>query len=344
MKRIVLCCDGTWNRADQESAGKPCPTNVIKIAYRLCKRADDIEQIIYYDQGVGTGDLEDKLLGGATGAGLEQNIHDAYIFLMANYESGDEIYIFGFSRGAFTARSISGMIHKCGIIRREFVEQYLAAETLYHDANVKAGDPAGKQFRTDFSLDGAKDTPVQMIGVWDTVGALGIPLRGLRAHNREEFQFLDTELNPAVKFAFHALAIDEHRGPFEPTLWATSDPGQTVRQVWFPGVHSDVGGGYKESDLSDITLEWMIQCATEAGLAFDKAVTDKHLLHPKADGTMHESMTLFYRVEGKHERPIGALPTESVHPSAAERWDKVPGYRPNNLRDYFKRIGDPRGT
>src|SRR5256885_6520626 len=114
MKRIVLCCDGTWNRADQAVAGKPCPTNVIKIAYRLCKRdPDGIEQIIYYDQGVGTGDAEDKLLGGATGAGLEQNIHDSYIFLMANYEPGDEIYIFGFSRGAFTARSIGGVILQC---------------------------------------------------------------------------------------------------------------------------------------------------------------------------------------------------------------------------------------
>jgi uncharacterized protein (DUF2235 family) len=346
MKRIVLCCDGTWNRADQEDAGKPCPTNVIKIAYRLCKRAPDgTEQIIYYDQGVGTGDLEDKLLGGGTGAGLEQNIHDAYIFLMANYEPGDELYILGFSRGAFTARSIGGMIHKCGIIKREFVEQYLAAEKMYHDANVKADSPAAQKFRADYSVDGGNDTPVQMIGVWDTVGALGIPLRGLRAHNREEFQFLDTDLNPAVNFAFHALAIDEHRGPFEPTLWNTPPAGtQKVQQVWFPGVHSDVGGGYKESDLSDSPLQWMIERATEAGLVFDEAVMKIHGVNPKPDGKIHDSMTLLYRVEGKHERPIGGDSTQSVHPSALERWDKVPDYRPNNLRDYFKRIGDPRAN
>jgi uncharacterized protein (DUF2235 family) len=346
MKRIVLCCDGTWNRADQETAGKPCPTNVIKIAYRLCKRAPDgTEQIIYYDQGVGTGDVEDKLLGGATGAGLEQNIHDAYIFLMANYEPGDEIYIFGFSRGAFTARSIGGMIHKCGIIAREHVEQYLVAEKLYHDGMTKADDQAAQDFRRDYSIDGAQPTPVQMVGVWDTVGALGIPLRGLRAHNKEEFQFLDTDLNPAVKFAFHALAIDEHRGPFEPTLWNSDPaPGQTVEQVWFPGVHSDVGGGYKEADLSDITLKWMIECATRAGLAFDAGVMAKHAIAPKPEGTIHDSMTLVYRIEGKNERPICTLPTEKVHPGAIERWDKVPGYRPNNLRDYFKRIGDPRAN
>jgi len=346
MKRIVLCCDGTWNRADQAVAGKPCPTNVIKIAYRLCKRAPDgTEQIIYYDQGVGTGDMEDKLLGGATGAGLEQNIHDAYIFLMANYEPGDEIYIFGFSRGAFTARSIGGMIHKCGVIAREHVEQYLVAETLYHDGMVKADDEAAKKFRSQFTIDGDNPTPVKMIGVWDTVGALGIPLRGLRAHNKEEFQFLDTDLNPAVKFAFHALAIDEHREPFVPTLWDSDPaPGQTVEQVWFPGVHSDVGGGYNEIDLSDSPLQWMIECATRAGLAFDKAVMDKHGLHPKPEGKIHDSMTLVYRLDGKYERPIGTLKTEAVHPSAIARWEKVADYRPNNLRDYFKRTGNPHAN
>jgi len=236
------------------------------------------------------------------------------------------------------------MIHKCGIIKRECVEQYLAAEKMYHDANVKAGDAAAQKFRADFSVDGANDTPVQMVGVWDTVGALGIPLRGLRAINREEFQFLDTDLNPAVKYAFHALAIDEHRSPFEPTLWNTTPAaGQTVRQVWFPGVHSDVGGGYKESDLSDGSLQWMIERAKEAGLVFDEAVMAKHGINPLPEGTIHDSMTLVYRVEGKYERPIGGDATQSVHPSALTRWDKVPDYRPNNLREYFKRTCDPRG-
>lgn len=343
MKRIVLCCDGTWNRADQQVDGKPCPTNVVKIAYRLCKRdANGIEQLIYYDQGVGTGVLEDRILGGATGAGLEQNIHDALIFLLANYEKGDEIYIIGFSRGAFTARSIGGMIHKCGIIRREFVEQYIAAETMYHDAAIGAESPTARQFRAQYSVDGERDTPIQMIGVWDTVGALGIPLRGLRASNKKQFEFLDTNLNPAVKFAFHALAIDEHRNPFEPTLWTSPPaPGQTVRQVWFPGVHSDIGGGYKEVDLSDGSLKWMMECATEAGLCFDPEVTGRHPLHPKAEGTIHDSMTIVYRLSGTLERPIGTSGTESIHPSAIDRWKKVPGYRPTNLAAYFKRVGGP---
>src|SRR5688572_14428618 len=119
MKRLVICCDGTWNSADRESEGVPCVTNVVKVAYRIAKRDGDIPQVIFYDQGVGTGNLIDKVTGGASGDGLEENIHDAYRFLIANFEPGDELYIFGFSRGAFTARSISGMIRKCGIPSRE---------------------------------------------------------------------------------------------------------------------------------------------------------------------------------------------------------------------------------
>ena len=344
MKRLILCCDGTWNRADQENKGKPCPTNVIKIAYRLCKHATDgTQQLIYYDQGVGTGDWLDKIEGGATGAGLEDNIHDAYIFLLANYEVGDEIYLIGFSRGAFTARSIGGMIRKCGILKREFVQEYPNAEKMYHDANVHPNDQQAVDFRGNFGLE--NDTPIQMVGVWDTVGALGIPLRGLRAHNRKEFEFHDTELSGTVKFAFHALAVDEHRTPFQPSVWDYKPkPGQTVEQVWFAGVHSDVGGGYDDPSLSDIALGWMIDRAKTAGLEFDAGVMNAHQLHPNPAGKQHDSMTLFYRVEGVLERPIGVNdPTQSLHPSVIARWDANADYRPKNVRDYFLRIGDPRG-
>jgi uncharacterized protein (DUF2235 family) len=347
MKRLILCCDGTWNRADQESNGKLCPTNVIKIAYRLCKQgATGTQQIIYYDQGVGTGpDLLDKIEGGVGGLGLEENIHDSYIFLLANYEPGDEIYLFGFSRGAFTARSIGGMIRKCGILSREFVEQYPAAEKLYHDAAVHPDDPKAVDFRTKFSLTKNEGIPIQMIGVWDTVGALGIPLRGLRAHNRKEFEFHDTQLSGIVKYAFQALAVDEHRVPFEPSVWAYKPkPPQVVEQVWFPGVHSDVGGGYGDTFLSDIALGWMIDRAKSAGLEFDDGVMKSHPTHPTPTGKMHDSMTVFYRLEGKLERPIGIDdPTQALHPSVRERWDADPNYRPKNVRDYFVRTGDPRG-
>ena len=338
MKRLILCCDGTWNRADTEVKGKPCPTNVIKIAYRLCKHASDgTQQLIYYDQGVGTGDRLDRIEGGATGAGLEDNIHDAYIFLLANYEVGDEIYLIGFSRGAFTARSIGGMIRKCGILKREFVQEYLPAEKLYHDANVRPDDQQAVDFRGQYCLEA--DTPVQMVGVWDTVGALGIPLRGLRAHNRKEFEFHDTELSGTVKFAFHALAVDEHRTPFAPTLWDYKPkPGQTVEQVWFPGVHSDVGGGYDDPSLSDIALEWMIDRAKTAGLEFDQGVMNAHKLNPNPAGPMHDSMTMLYRIEGVLERPIGVNdPMQSLHPSVMARWEADPKYRPKNVQEYLAR-------
>lgn len=349
MKRLVVCCDGTWNRADQENDGRPCPTNVIKIAYRLCKRdPKGVEQLVYYDQGVGTGVFEDRVLGGATGAGLEENIHDAYIFLLANYEEGDEIYLIGFSRGAFTARSIGGMIRKCGIVKRECVEQYLRAIPLYHDANIGPDHKDAVSFRQQYSI--VDPVPIKMVAVWDTVGALGIPLRGLRAANKEQFQFHDTQLSGTVKWAFHAMAIDEHRTPFEPTLWdAKPKEGQTVEQVWFAGVHSDVGGGYAEevrdshdgTDLSDIALDWMINRATKAGLAFEDAVIKTHDLHPNAAGKIHDSMNTFYRLSGVLQRPIApdTDATQSIHPSVIERWNKVPGYRPKNLNDYFQRIG-----
>ncbi|MDF3010573.1 MAG: hypothetical protein K0S03_1369, partial [Burkholderiales bacterium] len=221
MKRLILCCDGTWNSADQERNGTPCPTNVVKLGYRVAKRDGDIPQLIYYDQGVGTGNTLDRASGGAFGDGLEENIHDAYRFLVANYEPGDELYLFGFSRGAFTVRSIGGMIRKCGILERPM------------------------QFRKSCSLIHEEPIPIRMIGVWDTVGSLGIPLRGLRWLTRREHQFHDTELSGSVQVACHALAIDERRAPFAPTLWDYKPkPGQQVEQVWFCGAHSDVGGGY----------------------------------------------------------------------------------------------------
>jgi uncharacterized protein (DUF2235 family) len=337
---------------------------VIKIAYRLAKRdpvRPDVEQIIFYNQGVGTGNWADKITGGATGAGLEDNIHDAYIFLVANYEPEDEIYLIGFSRGAFTARSIGGMIRKCGILKRECVREYRHAEDLYHDADTHPDDKTAVDFRASNAIRGAGFVPIQMVGVWDTVGALGIPLRGLRATNKKKFQFLDTELSGTVKFAFHALAVDEHRAPFEPTLWKYKPkPDQVVEQRWFVGVHSDVGGGYgvprdhPPDSLSDIALEWMMASARRAGLAFDSAVTEAYPTHPVATATKHDSMTLLYRLQPALERPIGLTneegkppvpdPTQLLDASVGARWDKDPKYRPKNVRDYFLRTGDPRGS
>ncbi len=341
MAAIVLCCDGTWNSADQAEVNEePCVTNVLKIACRLKKHSrDGSPQIVYYDQGVGTGNLMDRIGGGAFGKGLEANIHDVYRFLIANYEPGDAIYIFGFSRGAYTARSIAGMIRRCGILRRDQVRKYPQAKYVYRTAR-KSSDPEAVQFRKDTAIE--PDTPIRCVGVWDTVGALGIPLRAFGSKNKKDFEFLDTSLSSAIRFAFHALAVDELRKPFEPTLWDTAPaPGQTVQQAWFAGVHSDVGGGYPETGLSDHALLWMIESAKTAGLEFDDDVLkalgthENHKQMPE-----HDSRKGVYNLQPALHRPVGATPykTEYFHRSLLERWRDLPAYRPKSLQPHEARI------
>lgn len=357
MKRILLLCDGTWNRADREHGGEPCPTNVVRSGYLIAKAAAEAPQVICYDQGVGTGNTLDKLTGGAFGDGLEENIHDAYRFLVANYEPGDELYLMGFSRGAFTARSIAGMIRKCGILRRSAVKEYNAARALYR-SDEHPDDEGPTLFRKTHSIAGDQTIPIRFIGVWDTVGALGIPLRGLRGLTRRAYQFHDTELSGSVEHGYHAIAIDETRSSFEPTLWTyVPKPGQVVEQVWFTGSHSDVGGGYGQRGLSDVPLQWMLEKARDVGLALDTEALGAYPLTPDPVGQLHDSRTLLFRLTPAHHRPIGIVggnpdrgtpgsgapdPTQSVHPSVLERWDRDPSYRPPQLRAYLRRTGNPR--
>ncbi len=356
MKRIVICCDGTWNRADQEENGTPCPTNVVKLAYRIAKRDEHGNpQIVYYGQGVGTGNTLDRVTGGAFGHGLEDNILDAYRFLIANYESGDQLYLFGFSRGAFTARSLAGMIRNCGILRRDAIAQYRAAVSLYRSRMDRPDDTRSTEFKEKFSICGNEGIPIHFMGVWDTVGSLGIPLRGLRSLTLSRYQFHDTELSGRVHNAYHALAIDEFRTPFEPTLWARKPkPGQTVEQVWFAGAHSDVGGGYAQPGLSDISLGWMLDRAAEHGLRIDPQVVAGLPLAPDHRRGPHISKKGFYRLTRDFNRRIGVAfdtrgetteridSTQSVHHSVLKRWDEDATYRPEPLRRYLERVGDPR--
>ena len=347
MKRLVLCCDGTWNKPDQEEGGRPVPTNVVRLAYRVAKQDGDVPQVVYYDLGVGTGNLLDRIAGGAFGDGLEDNIHDAYRFLIANYELGDEIFLFGFSRGAFTARSIGGMIRKCGILRRGAVDKYRNAKALYH-SGIHPNDKEAVDFRKAYSISPDDRIKIKFIGVWDTVGSLGIPKDG---GVPLELRFHDTELSGIVEKACHALAIDEHRAPFQPTLWDHKPKdGQTVEQVWFCGVHSDVGGGYPEDDASLITLQWMLDKAKSAGLGLDgEALAAFPIVAPNPLGKLHDSMNLYYKFLGSVDRPIGLTkdeqpdPTQSVHETVRRRWDMDESYRPPQLIEYFRRTNDPRG-
>jgi uncharacterized protein (DUF2235 family) len=344
MKRLVLCCDGTWNTADQQHNGSPCPTNVVKLAFRVAKHdAAGVPQVIFYDQGVGTGNYADRLTGGAFGDGLEDNIHDAYRFLIANYEPGDELWLFGFSRGAFTARSIAGMIRKCGILSRTSVGQYVAAKQLYHAAEVHPDDERAVRFRADHSCCGTDPIRIRFVGVWDTVGALGIPLAGLRGLTLRDVDFHDTELSGTVELAYHALAVDERRKPFIPSLFLEKPkPNQIVEQTWFPGVHSDVGGGYPESALSDISLAWMLGKAEAAGLAMDLEAERTHPLAPDPLGKQHDSRTGLYKLAPGTDRPIDTSGTQRVHESVLARWDADRSYRPANVRAWLLREADPR--
>ena len=329
MKRLVVCCDGTWNRPDQKH-----PTNVVKMSRAIApKGADGTPQVVFYDRGVGTGNLLDRLTGGAFGTGLERNVEDAYRFLMHNYEDDDQIFLFGFSRGAYTARSAAGLIRKCGLLRKADADQFRQAYDFYRrrDATPDAADVA--RFRERYS----REIDIHFIGVWDTVGARGIPLRGVRWLRRDRYQFHNMRLSRRVKNAFHAVAIDERRGPFTPSLWeAVRKEGQRVEQAWFTGVHSDIGGGYREGGLADIAFTWMKEKAEQCGLGLDEDYVND-FVKPNPIDVLHNSMTGFYRITPGRTRQIGQNANEAAHACAVLRFkgDRQ-AYDPTNLREYLE--------
>jgi len=342
MKRLILCCDGTWNTVEQERNGRPCPTNVVKLAYRISKRAPDgTPQVVYYSQGVGTGNLVDRITGGAFGEGLTTNLHEAYLFLVGNYEQGDEIYLFGFSRGAFTARSIGGMIRKCGILDRSHVDRYVEALALYQDTDVHPNDAKAVQFRAETSVGADTPIPIKCIGVWDTVGALGIPWTALSPISHKRFAFHDTELSGQVENGFHALAIDEQRAPFAPTLWdEKAKEGQRIVQTWFIGAHGDVGGGYVNSSLSDISLRWMIEHVEPLGLALMHSTEYRAAVGLRDDplGPLHNSRKGFYLLTKKIDRAVKIGGTQAIHPTVIDRWKNDKTYRPSNLQQIMPQL------
>lgn len=339
MKRIVSCSDGTWNKPAVKSGGRYVRTNVQKLFEAIAnKDVKGIYQTKYYDEGIGAeGTALSKILDGATGRGIDENILDVYKFIIWNYEPGDEIYLFGFSRGAYTARSVAGLLRSCGIIKENNLELIDEAYRIYRMRGSDKAHPDGSlatEFRNKNSYD---DFTIKFIGVWDTVGSLGIPIRFFQ-FNKRKYQFHDTTLSSIVEHAYHALAIDERRSNFAPTLWQQSDKvkngerTQVLEQVWFPGVHSNVGGGYPDEGLSDIALQWMVEKAQNAELAFKKEYLEGNLkCSPK--GILVNSNTFPFNIVPPYVRPVcktqGA--NETVHPSAYERIKAISLYRPKNL-------------
>lgn len=345
-KRIVLCFDGTWNTPDQGAKdGHPgCPTNVFKFYESVLETGTDgVVQLRHYDDGVGTADNKgfirdwfDKVLGGAFGLGIDQKITDGYEFLAANYEDGDEVYILGFSRGAYTARSLVGLIRNAGLLPPDKVAMTDLAYKLYRTRDDGADGKTATAFREHT---GSRLIPIQFLGVWDTVGALGIPVGIAKDFNEEHYGFHDTELNWWVKNGYQALAIDEHRKTFAASLWDTKPKEeQTVEQRWFVGCHSNVGGGYPDFTLSDIALKWMQEKAMACGLHLDPLaippVTTANSL-----GTIVDSYAQFLDGAGellgeRYYRPVCVLPysRENLHASVPVRAeDATAVYTPPNI-------------
>jgi uncharacterized protein (DUF2235 family) len=334
--RHVLLFDGTWNDPQDR-------TNVYKLARSLPDCDDDIDQRFFYNAGVGT-DRFGKLAGGVTGYGLSDNMLEGYDWLARRYCEGDEIYVFGFSRGAYTARSFVGLVRKCGLLHIVTPGLLELAENLYRDKDKDPDGPECRQFRASYS----REVRIRMIGVWDTVGALGVP--GTTLTHRGYFSWHDTRLSSIVDYAYHAMALDEHREAYDIEFWTSPDgtwkPENTyIEQRWFIGAHANVGGGYGDDALADLSFLWMQQKAIEAGLkvklvdcaptacmapvrdSFKEFVKGgyaffKDLLQP-GDG----SHTRSYNIGNKNEKAVNV----TVDPSVWLRWKQDAQYRPRTL-------------
>ena len=334
VKRIAVFSDGTWNTPEQTH-----PTNVIRLHdVTLEQGVDGVAQARFYDRGVGAdGNRLQRILGGASGRGLDKNILDGYRYLIENHEEGDQIFLFGFSRGSYTVRSLVGLIRNCGLLHQEQAGMADAAMRLYRKRkkNSNPYSEAAQDFRNRYS----KTTDIRFLGVWDTVGALGIPVRGLGHLLNWRYKFHDVDLSGTVKYAYHALSMDEKRGAFKPSLWAdTGKPGQVVEQVWFAGVHSEVRGGSPDPSLPDIAFMWMMYKAQACGLDFDQQAI-KDSIHPSWSGELHGDLKGIYKYLSKHTRQVGAarFANQAVHREAVNRFESdTLVYRPSNLKKYLE--------
>ncbi|MFH7027364.1 MAG: DUF2235 domain-containing protein [Heteroscytonema crispum UTEX LB 1556] len=334
MKRLVVCCDGTW-----QDLTSSCPSNIVKLAQAVKPIANnEIPQVVFYDSGIGT--ESQKLLGGATGAGIDLNIQDAYRFLCLNYVDGDEIYLFGFSRGAYTVRSLAGMIYCSGLLSRPHINRAPEAYELYRKRNVKPKDRVAVEYRKTYG----DRVPITLIGCLETVGALGIPIlpafKQFQGRVNQRYKFHDTTLNKLIQNALHAMAIDEVRGLFEvtPMKKHPDAENQRVIQKWFPGEHGCVGGGTEEHrGLSDGVLQWMIDSVGELGLGLEFDVDAIETgIKPNAECHFNNNPGLF-RLAGIKLREVGDS-IEDIHESAIKRLQSRKDYRPKNLEKVLPKL------
>jgi uncharacterized protein (DUF2235 family) len=351
-KRIALFLDGTWNTVQDN-------TNVWRMK-SLCPVATD--QACYYSVGVGT-QYGERLTGGMFGYGLDDEVIRAYEWLTENYSPNDRIFLFGFSRGAFTARSLAGFISKCGLLKpgspvslKQLYDRYRQGSGVHTIRELNNVPVADRTFEEKWLLEYSMPIPIFFQGVYDTVGALGVPFGNVPLISRSNYSFLETDLRINEDRGFHALAIDEHREAFAPTLWKKTvrqdtptyppRPLDQVEQRWFVGAHADVGGGYANGILAQIPLQWLMRKAQMHGLLFKDTV---NIDGDESQGKIHDSFAEM--ADGVYRacklwrpfyRPVGLAPVvtgdqttttinETIDASAFDRCRSDPGYRPQNL-------------
>jgi uncharacterized protein (DUF2235 family) len=357
-KNVALFLDGTWNTVDDD-------TNVWRLK-SLC--SVDGSQVLYYSTGVGT-TFGQHVLGGMFGYGLDDEVIRAYQWLIEIYNPGDRIFIFGFSRGAFTARSLAGFISKCGLLKpgapislRQLYERYRKGKAVHTIRELSSIPEAQLSLEDGWIKKYSMPIPIWFQGVWDTVGALGIPFGTFPRVSRSSYAFLETDLRINNDRAFHALAIDEHRLAFAPTLWTSTvakgaqsyapRPLSDVEQRWFVGAHADVGGGYDNGLLAQIPLSWLMQKAQLHGLVFKGDVSiDGDVSRAAVHDSFAEMGGGVYRalkLGQLYYRPIGAGPVvrddsnaatinETIDASVFDRWRSDSTYRPRNLEMWARR-------
>lgn len=383
-KRLALFFDGTWNTPESE-------TNVWELYQLLSDTgADGVPQVKLYDPGVGT-HWYDRLSGGAFGAGLPANVRQGYAWLAKNYTPGDEVFLFGFSRGAFTARSLAGFIARCGLLKPGAPMTVEQAFDRYRrgDAVRPIYDLLYLQRHGETHFDPEEQTLLQhtlyqrnlikMVGVWDTVGSIGLPLGNIPGVSSLSFHFLNTHLSRIVQHSYQALALDEQRKPYWAILWtnyalkapAAGEPVRTddrmVEQRWFAGAHSNVGGGYQNDLLPQRPRAWLQEKAIECGLAFRSrvAVTDADLDQKPRDSYAEFLRPLWQWLaflktcqryvrwvmsdpvdKPEHKKngqmvPAGRVQTvnERIDLSVFRRCQRYADYRPPNLREWATRKG-----
>lgn len=378
-KRIILCLDGTWNstfqpveRDDKTTVLKP--TNVLKLSRAILPMGKKkTTQLTYYDSGVGALGLYpgvsnkllnffDSKLGGAWGAGFEANIEQAVNFLSMNYEKGDEVFVFGFSRGAAQSRGLCQFLDwMTGLPPKKdayyiplFFQEYLKTQGMGDPASVRSERRGDEPFERLLPL------KIKFLGVWDTVMALGSRFKAIDSTSEEKRSFHVRPLLPEiVETAYHAVAIDEVRFDFRPEIWTEYHDGQTLVQNWFAGAHGNVGGSYGNDGMANSALHWIVDAAKEAGLDVDDAFLGYYRPYPL--DTLGETYTNLYKISDairfryrKGTRSMTGYPERAnltLHPSTLVRLTAIPmnydrmdqEYDPENLTDYLKQFGPDYG-